>query len=252
MFSRADSRHRKGCVRPAPENSGGKKSSTLRRKELRDEIAKWNAENPDHAMRIVSFNKFKRTPMQVACVSSLALEKCDDFLKPYVAGTGNDVIFVMRCGFVTTCKVQDLTRALTVRVRLYEAIENTKPILQRKGMHLVTEELPYPVFDTMDMDTVKMTVLTAKHYSDEDALKQNDVGVMVLKYYVKDIFSEHEFVVVRGMYRTPVVSAQLYRTILATAFLGACCICGDEGVPMRADVLTVEDFKVLESNFVQA
>lgn len=38
---------------------------------------------------------------------------------------------MMRCGFSTACKLEDVTRALTVRVLAYETIEKTRQTLAK-------------------------------------------------------------------------------------------------------------------------
>eukprot|EP00873_Tetraselmis_striata_P023533 jgi/Tetstr1/443797/TSEL_031785.t1 len=139
-------------------------------------------------------------------------------------------------------------RALTLRKMTFEAIQETVPVLEKKGMELVYEQLPYPDFDTRGLSDDKIGAGARRFVSDDKTVNIKDTTVAVLKYYVKDIVLKEkpEFVVVRGLYRTAVSTKFLDITITATAFVDACCVCGEDAPEMRAGRLLVDDKKKWE------
>eukprot|EP00873_Tetraselmis_striata_P018990 jgi/Tetstr1/439254/TSEL_027696.t1 len=175
-----------------------------------------------------------RRDLRVSLISGFDMVQHADILKPFFEGTGNGVLFVMHFGFITTCKLEDLVRALTLRRMIYEAVRAVEPVMNKNGMRIVYEQLPYPEIDTRKVDEDIMGGDTKRYLSFHASEECKDEIVRVMKYYVKDMFSKEEFVVVRGNFRTPVTSDVLDRTITATAFLDACCIRGEESYSMRS------------------
>eukprot|EP00873_Tetraselmis_striata_P000998 jgi/Tetstr1/421262/TSEL_001135.t1 len=203
-----------------------------------------NAANPKYKMNMAPFKRSAfRRDLRVSLISGFDTVQHADILQPFFEGTCNDVLFVMHFGFITTCKLEDLVRALTLRRMIYEAVRAVEHVMDKKGMRIVYEQLPYPEFDTRKVYEDNMGGDTKRYLAFHASEECKDEIVRVMKYYVKDMFSKEEFVVVRGHFRTPVTSDVLDMTITAMAFLNACCTCGEESYSMRAGVLREENLK---------
>lgn len=232
-FARAKTNNRRDRRYPAPQLTTDE--NNIRRKVLKETVSRWNASNPDNAMKVVSFSRniLKKKQFNVAYISSFVLDRHRDLLGPYFEGTDNDVLFTMHYGFVTTCKLEHLSQTLDLRVKTYEAIERTIKTINRKGMRVVLDELPYPEFHNDDNNKDDITKQTMKKLARDQAIERNDEELTLFKFYSKDAFSKYEFIVVRGTYRTVVSPSNLERTMLATAFLEPCSICGEETSEMK-------------------